>query len=205
MEVHPFFLCNSDGSIAFTLSAAMPLSMTAAEKVHTNSENISMTKTPEKRLPTPDQRRLVNIGMAIQFHLAALGHLAVWLWMLYGLLHPTIPEDWTYEEWYREGGFITEIFVYQGIPFSFGVLVVVYILFRLLLAFADFAAALATMIKLNVVHASVLGFAALVSGAPLFGVTPLRLAIPIVLYSMAYYRYSVPQSEAANDESSDVS
>ena len=131
-------------------------------------------------LPTPAQRRLVNIGMVIQFHLAAIGHLVVWLQMLHKLHNPKIPEGWTYEQWYNEGGFITEIFVYQGIPISFGILVAVYILFRCLLAYADFGSVLVFMIAFNVIHALLLCFTIIV---------PARLAIPIVLYSIALYHY----------------
>ena len=131
--------------------------------------------------PTPGQRRLVNVGMFIQFHLAAVGHLAMWLYMLYELHFPTIPEGWTYEKWYMEGGFITEIFVYQGIPISFGILVAVYILFRCLLAYADFGTALFVMIFLDVVHALLMCWTVIVSA---------RLAIPIVLYAMALHHYN---------------
>ena len=134
----------------------------------------------ERVPPTLGQRRLVNVGMFIQFHLAALGHLVVWGAMLYSLLYPTIPEGWTYKEWYMEGGFITEIFVYQGIPISFGILIAVYILFRCLLAYAQFETALFVMIFLDVVHALFMCWTIIV---------PARLAIPIVLYSMAWFHY----------------
>ena len=104
----------------------------------------------------------------------------MWLWMFYDLLHPTIPDGWTYEEWYMEGGFITEIFVYRGIPISFGILVAVYIIFRLLLAYADFGSALTFMICVDAFHAVIMCFTIIV---------PARLIIPIVLYSIARYHY----------------
>ena len=164
--------------------------------------------TQERIPPTPAQQRLVNIGMLIQFHLAAIGHLAMWLYMYHALLHPTIPEGWTYEEWYREGGFITEIFVYQGIPLSFGILIAVYILFRCLLAYANFGTALAIMISFNVLHTLLMCWTIIV---------PARLAIPIVLYSFAcYYYYNTCNEHRTNqlqecrqarenEESADVS
>ena len=135
---------------------------------------------PEKRLPTPAQLRLVNIGMVLQFHLAAIGHLAVWVYAYYSLLYPTIPDGWTYEEWYREGGFITEAFVFPGIPISFGILVAVYILFRCLLAYTSFSTALKVMIGIDVLHSLLMCFTIFV---------PARLAIPIVLYSIALYSF----------------
>ena len=138
--------------------------------------------------PTPAQRRLVNIGMFIQFHLAAIGHVVVWVMMFYELHFRQHPEDW-----YREGGFITEIFVYQGIPISLGILVAVYILFRCLLAYAKFGTALKAMITFDVLHALLLCFTIIV---------PARLAIPIVLYSIALHRYNrhviASRDEAAN-------
>jgi len=134
----------------------------------------------ERIPPTPAQQRLVNIGMLIQFHLAAIGHLVMWGRMLYALLHPTIPEGWTVEQWYNEGGFIVEIFVYQGLPISFGILVAVYILFRCLLAYTNFGSALRVMITIDVLHALLMCFMIIV---------PARLAIPIVLYSIAWYHY----------------
>jgi hypothetical protein len=147
----------------------------------------------EAILPTPVQLRLVNIGMFIQFHLAAIGHVVVWLWMLHSFQNPKIPDGWTYEEWYREGGFIIEIFVYQGIPFSFGILVAVYCFFRGLLIHANFGTALVIMIVFNVLHATLFGLAAVGLGAPLFLIVPARLAIPIVLYAIACYLYHRPR------------
>ncbi len=123
-------------------------------------------------LPTPYQKRLVDIAFVIQFHLTALGHLAVWCFMYRELLRiPHVPD---------EGRFIVEIFVYTGIPISFGVLVAVYILFRCLLAYAKFTTAMTAMICLNMLHAVVM-FAAII--------TPLRLLIPTVLYGIACYSY----------------
>ena len=139
-----------------------------------------MTMTQERIPPTPAQQRLVNIGLLIQFHLAAVGHFVVWVYMFYSLLQPPIPEGWTYEQWYGEIGFITEIFVYQGIPISFGILVAVYILFRCLLAYANFGTALTIMIVIDVFHALIMCLTIFV---------PARLAIPIVLYSIACYYY----------------
>jgi len=133
----------------------------------------------ERIPPTPAQQRLVNIGMLIQFHLAAIGHLVVWLWMLYELYKPP-PEGWTPEQWYGEAGFIAEIFVYQGIPISFGILVAVYVIFRCLLAYANFGTAMIIMIIIDVFHALIMCFTIIV---------PVRLAIPIVLYSIACYHY----------------
>ena len=112
--------------------------------------------------PTLVQRRLVHIGMLIQFHLAAIGYLTVWLWTLEDLLP-------------------------FGIPFSFGILVTVYILFRLLLAYARFGVALVSMISISGLHAILMGF--LGFAMPLFFIVPVRLAIPILLYSAAYYHY----------------
>ena len=129
--------------------------------------------------PMPEQCRLVNIGMFIQFHLAAVGHLVVWLWMFYQLQQytpPMHPSDEGYDAF-----FITTIFVYEGIPISFGILVAVYILFRCLLAYADFGSVLVFMIAFNVIHALLLCITIIV---------PVRLAIPIVLYSIALYCYS---------------
>jgi len=149
----------------------------------------------ERIPPTPAQRRLVNIGMLIQFHLAAIGHVIMWI-MLFRELHEPPPEGWTYEEWYMEGGFITEAFVYQGIPLSFGILVAVYILFRLLLAYANFGIALAIMIVLDVFHAGIMGLIGIGTGFILFYIVPIRLAIPIVLYSIACYFYHTTQLQA---------
>jgi len=146
--------------------------------------------------PTPAQQRLVNIGMLIQFHLAAIGHVVTWLHMYHSLLHPTIPEGWTYEQWYMEGGFIIETFVYTGLPISFGILVAVYITFRLLLAHANFGTALAIMISLNVLHAGIMGLIGIGTGIILFCIVPVRLAIPIVLYSVALYFYHNHSSQA---------
>jgi len=130
--------------------------------------------TQERIPPTPAQRRLVNIGMLIQFHLAAIGHIVVWLIMFFELMqHP-------FEEWNSAGGGLLIVFVFPGIPISFGILVAVYILFRWLLAYADFGFALAIMISLNVLHALLMSFTIFV---------PARLAIPIVLYSFALYHY----------------
>ena len=162
-------------------------------------EELGEFMTQERIPPTLAQHRLVNIGMLIQFHLAAVGHLVVWLKMFNELLHPPIPEGWTYEEWYREGGFIIEIFVYQGIPISFGILVAVYILFRCLLAYVNFDTALVTMISLNVLHALLMCWTIIV---------PARLAIPIVLYSVAcysFFRMSRESTAQENEESADVS
>jgi hypothetical protein len=114
--------------------------------------------------------------MLIQFHLAALGHLVLWLWMFYDL-HHLHAADW-------EGAVVLEVFVYYGLPISFAILVTVYILFRCLLAYASFSTALTTMIAVDVLHAIVMGFTIIV---------PVRLAIPIVLYSIACY--SVHRSE----------
>lgn len=126
-------------------------------------------------LPTPYQKRLVNIAFVIQFYLAALGHLAMWCYMYWSLFQPSPPDDI-----YDEGKFVTEIFVYQGIPISFGFLVAVYILFRCLLAYTGFSTALKWMIGLDVVHSILL-----------LGVviTPVRLLIPIILYSVAFRSY----------------
>ena len=129
----------------------------------------------EKRLPTPSQQRLVNSGMVIQFHLAAIGHLVVWLWMFIYLLYNPQPYDPS-----DEGHFIIEIFVYQGIPVSFGILVAVYIIFRCLLADANFGTALIFMIIIDVLHALIMCVTIIV---------PARLIIPIVLYSIALYHY----------------
>jgi len=156
----------------------------------------------ERRFPpTPAQQRLVNIGMLIQFHLAAIGHLAMWVWMYCELLR-TDPTN--------EGYVIFQVFVCLGIPISFGILVAVYILFRCLLAYANFGIALAIMISLNVLHAGFMGLVGLGTGAyPIF-IVPVRLAIPIILYSFACYHYHTAQLQERmqareNEESADVS
>jgi len=123
----------------------------------------------ERIPPTLAQQRLVNIGMLIQFHLAAIGHLVVWLWMFY---------DPDYQQGKSDG--ITEIFLYTGIPISLGILVAVYIVFRCLLAYANFGNALAFMISFSLFHAIIMCFTIIV---------PARLIIPIVLYSIARYHY----------------
>jgi hypothetical protein len=132
-------------------------------------------------LPALAQRRLVNIGMFIQFHLAAVGHLAMWLWMFYDLHFGGDNYD------------LTEIVVYGGIPISFCVLVAMYILFRCLLAYANFDTALKTMITIDILHAIVMCFTI---------ITPARLVIPIVLYLIAYRNIPPPQE---NEESPHVS
>ena len=123
----------------------------------------------ERQKMTPYQRRLVNIGIVIQFYLAAIGHVVVW-GMMYRSLQRTVDPN-------NEGLFITEIFVYTGIPISFGILIAVYIFYRILLAYASLETALSWMIGLNLIH-SVIMFP--------FYVTPLRLAIPTILYCLAY-------------------
>jgi len=160
------------------------------------AQNISTEHIP----PTPAQQRLVNIGMLLQFHLAALGHLAMWVGMFYGLLQSD-PET-------NEAHVIIEAFVYTGLPISFGILVAVYIFFRCLLAYTDFGTALLVMISLNLLHAGIMGLAGL--GLPLFFIVPIRLAIPIVLYSIACYFYythcSHTQMQAReNEEVADAS
>jgi hypothetical protein len=144
---------------------------------------LTQTAMSNKRIPpTPGQRCLVDVGMFIQFHLAAVGHLIVWLWMFYELLYSTIPDGWTYEEWHWKGdGFILEIFVYQGIPISFGILVAVYIFFRCLLAYANFRTALIVMVAFDIIHSLLMCFTIIV---------PARLIIPIMLYAMACRRYN---------------
>jgi hypothetical protein len=130
----------------------------------------------EKTVSTLTPQHLVNAGMFIQFHLAALGHIVIWLWMFVD----------RYDPHFGSGGEpgISEIFLYTGIPISFGVLVAVYILFRCLLAYANFGTALITMITIDVLHAIVMCFTI---------ITPARLVIPIVLYSIAYRNICPPQ------------
>jgi hypothetical protein len=148
------------------------------------------TAMSENRLsPTPAQRLLVNIGMIIQFHLAAIGHLVAWWQTLHSFQNPKIPDGWTYEQWYMEGGFITETVVFTGIPISLGILIAMYILFRCLLAYAGFEIALPIMISISFLQAIAIGF--------IFYPTAARLAIPIVLYSIACYRYHVMQVKHA--------
>jgi uncharacterized membrane protein len=110
--------------------------------------------------------------MLIQFHLAAFGHIALWLLAFYDL-HQSHAPGW-------EEGAVLAAMVYAGLPLSFGVLIIIYILFRLLLAYTDFSTALKTMITVDIVHAVVMSIVI---------ITPLRLAIPIVLYSIACYCY----------------
>ena len=59
--------------------------------------------------PTSGQRRLVNVGLFIRFHLVALGRLLAF----YELHRPQAP-DW-------EGGGVMEVAFYAGIPVSFGI------------------------------------------------------------------------------------
>jgi len=122
--------------------------------------------------PTPVQQRLVNIGMLIQFHLAAIGHLVGWVLAFRDL----------------QDGYGVEMFVYQGVPISFAILIGFYIIFRFRLAYSSFDAALVFMIVLNIAHALFMGFHGLIL-TPLFLITPLRLAIPILLYSIALHSY----------------
>ena len=111
--------------------------------------------------------------MFIQFHLAALGHLAIWL-----LIFSEVQRG-------ASGG----ILFYQGIPVSFVILIAFYFLFRFRLAYSSFDNALVFMIVLNVAHALFIGLHGLIL-TPLFLITPLRLAIPIVLYSIALHHYN---------------
>ena len=127
--------------------------------------------------PTANQKRLVDIAFVIQFYLAALGHLALWCFMYRELLRiPPVPLGEP-----DEGRFIVEIFVYQGIPISFGVLVAVYIVFRCLLAYAKFTTAMWSMIVWNIFHSVVMCFTYIV---------PIRLAIPTILYIIALRSYN---------------
>jgi len=119
---------------------------------------------------TPYQRRLVNIGIVIQFYLAAIGHFVVWGMMYHSLQHP-------FENPNDDTRFVVEIFVHTGIPISFGILVAVYVLYRLLLAFTRSETALSWMITLNLIHSGIMF---------IFCVTPIRLAIPTILYCLAY-------------------
>jgi hypothetical protein len=64
----------------------------------------------ERIPPTAAQRRLVNIGMFIQFHLAALGHLVVWLGVIYETYIKPHAEDW-------EGRVIGEVIIFLGYQF----------------------------------------------------------------------------------------
>ena len=120
--------------------------------------------------PTSAQRLLVNIGMLVQFHLAAVGHIAIWLLEVYNIAK------------YGYDGFEVGIFLWFIIPISFGFLIAFYVIFRLLLAFADFGTALVAMITIDIFHAILMG----VLG---FMIVPIRLSIPIVLYAIAYYYY----------------
>jgi len=122
----------------------------------------------ERIPPTPAQQRLVNIGMLIQFHLAAIGHLVVWLWMVYELFQPVQPHD--------EGRIVVEVAAYAGIPISFGFLIAVYLFFRYLLAYAKFDSALKTMIIFNAFHAVICCMTI---------IAPIRLIVPIILYRLA--------------------
>ena len=149
----------------------------------------------ERIPPTPAQQRRVNIGMLIQFHLAAIGHIALWVLMFTYLLYNPHPDP------ADEGHFIIEIFVYQGLPISFGFLIAVYIFFRCLLAYANFGTALKIMIAFNVFHAVI---------CCLTIIAPVRLIIPIMLYSIALYHYRTTWLSAQigareNGEPADVS
>lgn len=128
-------------------------------------------------VPTQRQRRLVDIGILLQFYAAAVGHLVVWLWVFYSLSQrPPHQEGQPYDE----TRFVMEIFVFPGIPISFGVLVCVYIVFRLLLAYAEFPTALMMMIALNIFHSLLMCQTVFV---------PARLLIPTILYAVALYFY----------------
>ncbi len=147
-----------------------------------------MSEKPAKTLPTTRQQRLLNIGMVLQFHLAAVGHVLLWLVMFFSL---------SYDGPYNPDNFITEIFVSTGIPISFGVLVAVYIFFRILLTKADFAKALKVMIIFNLLHSIIMS---------IFLITPLRLLIPTILYAFALRRLPtpLPAAEPLQPEPQDV-
>ncbi|MGL6197251.1 MAG: hypothetical protein ACRC2T_20765 [Thermoguttaceae bacterium] len=121
---------------------------------------------------TPYQERLVKIGIFIQFYLAAIVHVITWLFMVY-LLY-CMKSDPGHS--YRSGAFL-EAIVYAGLPISFGVLVVLYILFRLLFRFLHFSGALEIIITLNIIHATIM---------MMLIITPLRLLVPTILYILAY-------------------
>lgn len=123
---------------------------------------------------TKFQKRLIDIGFIIQFYLAALGHFVVWWEMYNAMLRPAPPKD------FDDTRFIAEIFVFQGLPVSFGFLVFVYILFRCVLWSTKIDTALSFMICFNVIHSLLLCF---------FIITPARLTIPTLLYAIAYYSY----------------
>ena len=120
---------------------------------------------------SPYQRRLVNIGIVIQFYLAAIGHFVVWGMMYHSLQRPFANSN-------DDTRFVVEIFVHTGIPISFGILVAVYIFYRLLLAFTKLETALGWMITLNLIHSGIM--------LPFWFIVPLRLAIPTILYCFAY-------------------
>lgn len=128
----------------------------------------------------PLQKRLIDIAFVIQFYLTALGHFVVWCYMFWQL-HTTPPVDGP-----DEGRFILAIFVYQGIPISFGVLIGVYIAFRCLLAYAKIDTALTTMMSLNLLHGIVMCFTV---------ITPIRLIIPTLLYFAAWERGGIKSIE----------
>ena len=120
--------------------------------------------------PTLVQLRLVNIGMVIQFYLTAVGLAFVWWGAFVALM---------------EGeGFPAGIMAWFIMPTLFGILIVLYILFRCLLAFCKFSTALAGMISISC-------FLAIITYVTYFTIiVPLYLAIPITLYSIAYCKYS---------------
>ena len=158
---------------------------------HQRLENRSNTTMQPQIPPTPAQRRLVNIGMFIQFHLAAIGHLVVWLWLCYTIQQyptPINPQD---------GGYFILTAFSEGTPISLGILVAVYILFRCLLAYANFGTALKYMITIDVMHALLMGLFAF--SFLLFLIVPVRLAIPIVLYSIACYSYAYQSRKATEN------
>ncbi len=148
-----------------------------------------MNDKPAKTVPTAHQQRLLNIGMVLQFHLAAVGHVLLWLVLFFSL---------SYDVPYDPDTFVTRIAVGEGIPISFGVLVAVYIFFRILLAKADFSNALITMIVFNILHSIIM--------SPLL-ITPLRLLVPTILYAFALRRPPAPLTEAGppQPEPADVS
>ncbi len=113
------------------------------------------------------QRFLINIGLFVQFPLAALGHVALWLY----LRKYSLP---------GEADVIASAFVEVVLPVSLILLLVVYVLFRYLLAKFEPRAALSWMISFNAIHS--LFWCLFLMPIPL-----LRLLLPTILYVIVDY------------------
>ncbi len=105
----------------------------------------------------------IRLGFILQFYLAAIGHLVVWLLLF--IAWKTAPPD-------DEGSIFYEVFVTLGIPISFAVLIAVWIFFHFMARKAT-SNTLFIMILFNIIH-GILMFQMLI--------TPLRLLFPTLCY-----------------------